>query len=349
MERLILSLWLSLQSLAPAPAAPADPRVLEFPGGTGPGTGKHIVLIAGDEEYRSEEALPMLAQMLAVRHGFRCTVSFATDPDSGFIDPTAATCQPGLAALDSADLLVLFTRFREWPDADMAHFVRFVESGKPIVAIRTATHAFHYERNPASPYARYDWRSESWPGGFGRQVLGETWVSHHGAHGTQSTRGILEPAHADHPILRGVKDLWGPTDVYGIRDLPPDALVLVRGQVLDGMQPDSRPVEGAPNNPMMPLIWLRERPLENGTRQRLLCSTLGASVDLACEDLRRLFANAAFWTLDLEVPTRADAQPIQPYKPTPFGFGTHRTGIRAADHAPPRDGAAFSPRRPLAR
>jgi hypothetical protein len=322
----ILSLLLSLQSLAPAPA---DPRVLELPGGTGPGAGKHVVLVAGDEEYRSEEAQPMLAQILSARHGFRCTVSFATDPDTGFIDPTAATCQPGLAALDSADLLVLFTRFREWPDADMAHFVRYVESGKPILAIRTATHAFHYERNPASPYAHYDWRSETWPGGFGRQILGETWVNHHGAHGSQSTRGILEPAHAEHPILRGVKDLWGPTDVYGIRDLPPDAVVLVRGQVLDGMQSDSKPVEGGLNDPMMPLIWLRERPLDNGNKQRILCSTLGASVDFASEDLRRLFVNAAFWTLDLDVPARVDAEPVTAYGPTPFGFGTHRVNVRA--------------------
>lgn len=331
MGPLSLSLLLSLQSLAPAPAAPADPRVLELAGGTGPGAGKHVVLVAGDEEYRSEEALPMLAQILSARHGFRCTVSFATNPETGFIDPTAATCQPGLAALDTADLLVLFTRFREWPDEDMAHFVRYVESGKPIVAIRTATHAFHYERNPASPYARYDWRSEAWPGGFGRQILGETWVNHHGAHGTQSTRGILEPAHADHPILRGVKDLWGPTDVYGIRDLPPDAVVLVRGQVLDGMQPDSKPVVGPQNDPMMPLVWLRERTLEHGTKQRILCSTLGASVDFASEDLRRLFVNAAFWSLDLDVPASANVEPVNPYAPTLFGFGTHSRGLRAAD------------------
>ena len=276
----------------------------------------------------------MLAQVLAARHGFRCTVSFATDPESGAIDPTAATCQPGLAALDTADVLVLFTRFREWPDADMAHFVRYVESGRPIVAIRTATHAFHYTRDTESPYARYDWRSEEWAGGFGRQVLGETWVAHHGAHGSQSTRGVLEPSQAGHPLLRGVRDLWGPTDVYAVRELPADAVVLVRGQVLDGMTPDSQPVDGALNDPMMPLVWLRERPLADDTTQRIVCSTIGASVDLECEDLRRLFVNAVFWSAGLDVLERADVHPVQPYAPTPFGFGTHRKGLRAADFTP---------------
>jgi hypothetical protein len=322
-------------AVALAQAPPQDARVLELEGGAGPGAGRRVVLVAGDEEYRSEEALPMLAQVLAARHGFRCTVSFATDAESGAIDPTASTCQPGLAALDKADVLVLFTRFREWSDEDMAHFVRYVESGKPIVAIRTATHAFHYERDPASPYARYDWRSEAWPGGFGRQVLGETWVSHHGAHGSQSTRGAFVPAQAEHPLLRGVRDLWGPTDVYGIGDLPDDALVLVRGQVLDGMQPDSKPVAGPQNEPMLPLVWIRERALEGGAKQRVLCSTIGASVDLQCEDLRRLFVNAVYWGVGLDVPERADVAPVVPYAPTPFGFGTHRKGMRAADFALP--------------
>jgi hypothetical protein len=317
-----------------AQAPPQDPLVLELAGAIGgPGKGLHVVLVAGDEEYRSEEALPMLAQVLAVHHGFRCTVSFATDPESGAIDPTAATRQPGLAALDSADALVLFTRFREWPDADMAHFVRYVESGKPIVAIRTSTHAFQYTRDPASPHARYDWRSEAWPGGFGRQVLGETWVAHHGAHGSQSTRGVLEPEQSDHPLLRGVRDLWGPTDVYAVRELPANAVVLVRGQVLDGMSADSKPVEGGLNDPMMPLVWIRERALADGVTQRVLCSTIGASVDLECEDLRRLVVNAVYWGVGLDVPARADVTPVKPYEPTPFGFGTHRKGVHAADHA----------------
>ena len=87
-----------------------------YSGGSGPGAGKHVVLISGDEEYRSEEALPQLGKILATHHGFRCTVLFAIDPETGFIDPNVNDNIPGLANLDSADLMVIFTRFRALPD-----------------------------------------------------------------------------------------------------------------------------------------------------------------------------------------------------------------------------------------
>src|SRR5580765_2831516 len=114
-----------------------------FQGTSGPGKGKHIVLVSGDDEYRSEEALPQLAKILATHHGFTCTVLFAIDPATGDIAPDRHQNIPGLEALDSADLLILFTRFRDLPDAQMKHIVDYVESGRPVVAMRTATHAFY--------------------------------------------------------------------------------------------------------------------------------------------------------------------------------------------------------------
>ena len=123
-------------------------KLLTFPGGEGLGTGKHIVLVSGDEEYRSEEALPMLARILSVHHGFRCTVLFSMDPEQGTIDPENQTHIPGLATVDEADMLVLFLRFRELSDADMRHVVDYVGAGKPLLGIRTSTHAFMYTRHP---------------------------------------------------------------------------------------------------------------------------------------------------------------------------------------------------------
>ena len=318
------------------PAAPIDPWV-EYLGGVDlPGAGHHIVLIAGDEEYRSEEALPMLGAILAKRHGFRCTVLFSTDPDTGEIDPMNQVHTPGLIALKSADLVILFTRFREWPDEDMKHFVEYVESGRPIIGIRTATHAFLYDRSPDSPYARYTSFSKTWPGGFGRQILGETWVNHHGGHGSQSTRGVIEPSSAEHPILRGYTPAWGPTDVYGIRSLPADARVLVRGQVLEGMSPGDQPVDGKKNDPMMPLIWTRELPLDKGEgpaaprTRRSVCTTLGASEDFQSEGLRRVLINSSFWCLELEhlISSESDVRYVAKYEPTPFGHGRHKRGVK---------------------
>src|SRR5208282_2382648 len=116
----------------------AEPAGVVLAGKAGPLAGKHVVLIAADDEYRSEELIPQLAKILALRHGCTCRVLFAVNPQSGFIDPSAQNI-PGLEALDSADLLVLFARFRELPDEQMKHIVDYVEAGKPIVALRTST------------------------------------------------------------------------------------------------------------------------------------------------------------------------------------------------------------------
>ena len=94
------------------------------------GQGKHIVFLSGDEEYRSEEGLPMLAKILSQRHGFKCTVLFAIDAD-GMIDPNNTKSLPGAEALDSADAIVMLTRPRVWPDEPMKHFVAACEPRHP--------------------------------------------------------------------------------------------------------------------------------------------------------------------------------------------------------------------------
>jgi hypothetical protein len=304
-----------------------------YEGAAGPGHGKHIVLLAGDEEYRSEEGLPMLAKILAMRHGFTCTVLFSINPVTGDIDPDCQTNLPGIEALDTADLCVMLMRFREWPDEKMKHFVDYLDSGKPIIALRTSTHAFSYQRNQNSQYAKYDWSSASWPGGFGRQVLGDTWISHHGAHGSESTRGVINPAMKDHPILRGVTDLWWPSDVYTVAHLPPDAQVLLWGQVLSGMKPNDPPVAGPKNDPLMPVAWVRDYKGDSGKISKIVATTAGAAVDLQNEGLRRLLANACYWTLGLEdkMPAKADVACVGDYTPSFFGFGKGRKGVKPAD------------------
>ncbi len=84
----------------------AGKGILSYTGGEGPGVGKHVVLLAGDEEYRSEETNPMLAKILAEKHGFQTTVLFAIDPD-GTVNPTASASLAESATIDSADVLIL--------------------------------------------------------------------------------------------------------------------------------------------------------------------------------------------------------------------------------------------------
>lgn len=304
-----------------------------YPGQPGPGQGKHIVLLAGDEEYRSEEAMPQLAKILAERHGFTCTVLFTLNPTNGTIDPLTQTNLPGLEILDRADMLIVNLRFRELPDEQMRHFVNYVNSGKPIMGLRTATHSFAYGKNKQSPYVKYDWQSPSWPGGFGQQVLGETWVNHHGNHGKESTRGVINPKCQDHPILKGVTDIWGPTDVYTVSHLPQDATVLVYGQVLVGMNPTDPALEGPKNQPMMPLVWVRDYTGEKGKTAKVITTTMGAAVDLQSEGLRRVLVNACYWALGLadRIPAKNNVDCVGEYKPSYFGFGKFIPNLKPGD------------------
>ncbi|MBI3839739.1 MAG: ThuA domain-containing protein [Planctomycetia bacterium] len=314
----------------------ADDRWIAFDGHDGPGKGKHVVLVSGDEEYRSEEALPQLAKILALRHGFKCTVLFAIDRHDGTINPNQNDNIPGLEALKSADLLVLFTRFRDLPDEQMRHIVDYVESGRPVIGLRTATHAF--APKAGTTFSRYGWQSKDWDGGFGRQVLGETWINHHGQHGKQSTRGIIAPDMKDHPVLRGIKDgdIWGPTDVYAVRlPLAGDSRPLVLGQVLSGMHSSDSPASGKQNDPMMPVAWVKSFTTSSGTTARVFTTTMGASQDLANEGLRRLLVNACYWALGLEegISARSNVDIVGQYRPHAFGFGTFTKGVKPVDAA----------------
>ena len=302
-----------------------------YEGNRGVGAGKHIVFLGGDEEYRSEEGLPMLAKILAERHGFKCTVLFPIK--DGMIDPNTQTNIPGMAALDSADLCVMLLRFRELPDVQMKHFVDYLDRGKPIIALRTSTHAFAYSRNKQSPYARYSWQDKQWPGGFGQQVLGETWINHHGSHGKESTRGIISDEFKSHPILRGVTDIWGPSDVYGVVQLTTNSQVLVSGQVVSGMKPTDPPLQGPKNNPMMPLVWLQNYSGSSGKTNQIVTTTMGAATDLENAGLRRLVVNACYWTLGLsdKISAAAKVETVGEFKPSAFGFGKFKRGIRPAD------------------
>lgn len=287
-------------TLATASLAIAGPEQwVVYQGGEGVGKGKRIVLMSGDEEYRSEEGLPMLGKILAKRHGFTCTVLFAVNKDTGQIDPNTGDNIPGIEALDQADLLIILTRFRNLPADQMKHVESYLAAGKPVIGLRTATHAFAI-RDSKSPYAKWDWQTKAagFEGGFGRTILGETWISHHGKHGSQSTRGVIASGQQSNPIVRGCDDIWGPTDVYGVRlPLPETCTPIVIGQVLSGMNPTDKPVEGDQNNPMMPVAWTKSYAFGDA-KGKSFCTTMGASQDLRSEGLRRLIVNATYWCSD---------------------------------------------------
>ncbi len=310
------------------------PKLLTFEGIKGPGYGKHIVFICGDEEYRSEEGLPMMAEILSRKYGFSCTVLFSIDPSTGTIDPNNQTNIPGLESLEKADLMFMMIRFRELPDEQMKYIDEYVKSGKPIVALRTSTHAFNYKRDLKSPYAKYDFKSreEGWIDGFGRRVLGETWINHHGLHGSEGTRGLINgiAQNEKNPILNGVKDIWCPTDVYEVRELPEGTKVLVYGQCTKGMNAKA-PVNL--DKSIMPVAWIRTIVSENDTKQRVFTTTMGAGIDLKNEGLRRLLVNASLWAVGLEnmIPSHGDVETLRPYHPSMFGLNKFKKNVHPLD------------------
>lgn len=327
------------------PAGP--PQWISLKGNSSMTKNKHIVLISGDEEYRSEEALPQLARILSEHHGFDCTVLFAQDPAKpGIVDPNYVNNIPGMEALDKADLAYVFTRFRELPDKQMEHFESYLMKGGPVIGMRTATHAFNIKDTTSKwlHYSNsYDGEKAEWKGGWGRLVLGEKWISHHGSHKHQSTRGILtEPSH---PILTGIadKEIWASTDVYGIRlPMPGDAKPLVLGQVVNakgefdendiwfGMKPTDDEVATEkkmrdesiinPNDPMMPIAWTKSYQLPGGKTGMAFGATIGASSDLLSDAIRRMYVNATYHLLGMEVPAKANVDLVGAYSPSQYSF-----------------------------
>lgn len=317
----------------------ADPWVV-YEGKEGPGKGRHIVLISGDEEYRSEEALPQLGKILAKHHGFTCTVLFAIDPKTGMINPNQGDNIPGLEKLAKADLAIMGLRFRKLPPEQMKHIDDFLKAGKPVIGLRTSTHAFNMPKD--SPYVRYSFNfkgaEKEWTDGFGKLVLGETWISHHGQHGKQSCRGVVVPNAEKEPILRGIKtgDIWGPTDVYGVKlPFPDNYHPLVLGQVLTGMKPTDPPVSGKQNEPMMPIAWTKTYKLPDGKLGRAFTTTMGASQDLESEGLRRLLVNASYWCMDMEsqITDKLKVDIVGKYEPTGFKFNGYKKDVKPSDHA----------------
>ena len=326
----ILALTVGVASLTPMLAAD-NPHLVVYQGSQGPGRGKHIVFLAGDEEYRSEETLPALARILARHYGFKSSVFITTDPKTGTIDPASSTIA-GLDALKTADLLVIFTRFRDFPDSEMAHIVDYLDRGGPVVGLRTATHAFQIRR-PAALYAKYTWdnKDPAFPGGFGRQILGETWVSHYGTNHKQSSRLKLEPSQLSHPILRGVKDVWVQSGGYTASPID-GSQVLAMGEILSGMTPDA---PAAADKKPMPVAWSRTYQGASGKVGRVFTTTHGASEDLLNPGFRRMLVNACLWAAGLEsrIQPATDINFVGPFQPSTFNFKGNVLGIKPADMA----------------
>ena len=283
----------------------------------------HVVFIAADDEYRSEESLPMLAGILQAHHGCKTTCLFATNKN-GEIDPSVPDNIPGLEVLKDADLVVFYCRFRKPPPDQLKAIVDYAESGKPVAGFRTATHTFNY---PDKEHQKYN---AAWPA----KVFGQRWITHHGHFGDGkeflTSVSIIESAKSE-PVLQGVKPFEAYSWLYhvdgGGEKLSGDSRPLLTGKALKSSHAKNH--EKFP--PTNPVAWVKSHSA-NGKNARVFFTTLGHPYDFKQESMRKLAVNGLLWALGKEIP--ADGANVAfafPYETPNSGNNGFRKGRKPAE------------------
>ena len=302
----------------PAPGAPAAAP-------------SKVVFIAADDEYRSEESMPMLAALLKRDHGIEPTVMFPLN-DAGEVTPDRLDHLPGLEALAGADLLVLFARWRDLPPDQMRHFVDYVESGRPVVGFRTGTHPFKFAED--SPLA--DWNERKIA-----ELVGQRWIVHHGhfADGEAPLTRVRRVPGVTASVLRGVGTpftaySWLYHVTGGGEALAAGSTPLLVGTTLRSDK--LRDGKGAQYPPIQPVAWTKTNPFGPADAEpgRVFFSTLGHPYDFKRPEVRRLAVQGVLWALgrEGEIPKGGvPADTVRPYEPSNSGFGTHRNGRTPAE------------------
>lgn len=310
---------------------------LVYEGDSGPGVGKHLVFIANDHEYRSEQTCPLMAKILAKHHGFRCTVLFGID-DQGEIKSGSAGI-PGLEALQDADMLFFFARFMKLADGQADQLVDYFERGGPVVGLRTSTHAFNGQRGKWEKL-NFNYQGEDYYGGLGEQIFGNTWhkergQSHYGQNHVMGCRIAPIESEQSHPVLRGVRPFHAYSGAY--KSQPPgDAVDLLEVQVLNTLGPSD---DVNSEKPVVNAGWARQQyiaPSGASKAARVVYASFGASEDMLSEDARRFLVNACFWGCGMEDAIRddLDVSIVGGYHPSPYmGGDLFYEGVKPADLA----------------
>ena len=267
-------------------------------------------------------------RLLATHHGFDCTVLFSLNKDND-VDPTQKIRWedktvthniPGLEHLEKCDLVILFSRLLSLPPEQLQHIYNYLDSGKPIIGIRTANHGF----------IDFDYKKDGKKIDFGEAC----WVVHSAiimVAGSRIPRAASSSSKTKtHPVLKGVKDIWGTSDVYRTYkeggSLPEGCLPLVNGQPLMGRKHDD-----AVNAELIPLpvAWVKTWTGNTGQTARVFHVTMGSAQDFQSEGLRRLTVNAAYWCLHMEadIDDKSCMDLVGEYNPPDSGFAYKKLNI----------------------
>lgn len=327
--------WMAVIGLI-AMMTPVLAGSLVYEGSKGIGKGKHIVFIANDHEYRSEESCPAIAKILAKRHGFRCTVLFGLDENGAIKGGGRDT--PGMEVLKDADLLFFFTRFMNLKDEQVDHLVDYFERGGPVVGLRTSTHGFNGQKGKWEKL-NFNYTGEDYFGGLGEQIFGNTWhkergQSHHGSNHVMGSRITPVASAAGHPILKGVKQIHAYSGAYKSQP-PADSVPLLEVQVLNTFHASD---DINREKPIVNAGWTRDSyvaPSGAKKKARVVYASYGASEDLLSEDGRRFLVNASLWAGGWEKKIKAnlDVDLVGGYAPTPYNNGISIAGVKPEELA----------------
>ena len=222
----------------------------------------HLVVLCAEQEYKTNETLPVFARK-HLGHDFRVTFVHANADERNDL--------PGIQSVQDADVLLVSVRRRVLPESQLNFVREFVQQGKPIVGIRTASHAFSLHKSQAQPSGEF----ASWPE-FDRDVIGGSYSGHHG-------RGpavkISAADESGHEILRGVNiaKLSGRGSLYKVSPLQKSATALLTGSIADASAE--------------PVAWTNS----HSGGGRVFYTSLGHPQDFQSEDFNRLLKNALRW------------------------------------------------------
>ena len=314
----------------------AAAETLVYQGTRGIGTGKHIVFIANDHEYRSEETCPALAKILAKRHGFRCTVIFGLD-ENGAIKGGGRN-MPGMEALKDADLLFFYARFMNLTDEQVGFLVDYFERGGPVVGVRTSTHGFNGQKGKWAKL-NYNYTGDDYFGGLGEQIFGNTWhkergQSHYGSNHVMGCRITPDATAAAHPILMGVESIHAYSGAYKSQP-PADATPLLDVQVLNTFHASD---DLNTDKPVVNAGWSRDSYIApSGAKKnaRVVYASYGASEDLLSEDGRRFLINGCLWAGGWEnkIKHNLNVSIVGKFTPSAYNNGVGLAGVKPLDLA----------------
>lgn len=278
----------------------------------------HIVFVIGDEEYRSEESMPMLGKILHRELGAKISLCYPLD-SAGFINPNINNNIVGLEALKTADLMVVFTRWRELPKQQAKMITDYAETGKPIVGFRTATHTFKYNKDSTMFYLNDEWPAK---------VYGQQWITHHGHFGDNETplTSVSLKGDTSTPILNGVQPFEAYSWLYhvdgGKWKLNGDCKTFLEGTALKSNHEKAGKLAEYPLT--NPVAWTKTNLTQSGKSARVFFTTLGHPFDFKEVSMRKLALNGIYWALGYEkkIPKMGvNADFVDEYNPNNSGFG----------------------------